>query len=60
MSLTITDPVAAATLSAAVGPEVEVRGPDGRLLGRFTPAPRPPPRHDLPRVRNDGRGDRAV
>ena len=41
MSLTITDPAMLATLSTAVGLELEVRGPDGQLLGRFTPAPRP-------------------
>jgi hypothetical protein len=41
MSLTITDPITLATLAAAVGPELPVHGPDGRLLGRFTPAPRP-------------------
>jgi hypothetical protein len=40
MPLTITDPAAAATLAAATTAD-EVRGPDGRLLGRFIPAPRP-------------------
>jgi hypothetical protein len=41
MSVTIHDAAAAAALGQAVGAEVEVYGPDGRLLGRFTPAPRP-------------------
>jgi hypothetical protein len=41
MSLTITDPATLAALETATGPQLEVRGPDGRLLGRFTPAPRP-------------------
>jgi hypothetical protein len=40
MSVTINDE-AAAVLGQTVGGEVEVYGPDGRLLGRFTPAPRP-------------------
>lgn len=39
MTVTIRDEATAATLAGAVGPEVEVFGPDGRLLGRFTPAP---------------------
>ncbi len=40
MSFTITDPN---TLAAFVstGSEIEILGPDGQLLGRFTPAPRP-------------------
>jgi len=41
MTLTIPDPSIAATFADATGFGVEVRGPDGRLLGRFTPAPRP-------------------
>lgn len=41
MSVTIRDEATAATLAGTVGLEVEVYGPDGRLLGRFTPAPRP-------------------
>ena len=41
MSVTIRDEAAAAALAQTVGVEVEVYGPDGRLLGRFTPAPRP-------------------
>lgn len=41
MSLTITDPAILATLSTAVGLDLEIRGPYGQLLGRFTPAPRP-------------------
>lgn len=41
MSLTISDPATLTTLTTATGCEVELRGPDGQLLGRFTPAPRP-------------------
>ena len=41
MSVTLPDVASAAVLAQTVGPEVEVFGPDGRLLGRFTPAPRP-------------------
>ncbi|MGL6074765.1 MAG: hypothetical protein ACRC8S_11445 [Fimbriiglobus sp.] len=41
MSLTIHDPASANILGTSVGHAVEVFGPDGRLLGRFTPAPRP-------------------
>ena len=41
MSVTIRDQAAANTLGESVGYEVDVFGPDGRLLGRFTPAPRP-------------------
>ena len=41
MSVTIPDAATAAVLAQTVGVEVEVRGPDGTLLGRFTPAPRP-------------------
>jgi hypothetical protein len=41
MTVTIRDEATAATLAGTVGAEVEVYGPDGRLLGRFTPAPRP-------------------
>ncbi len=41
MTLTIPDPTIAATFATATGFGVEVRGPDGQLLGRFTPAPRP-------------------
>jgi len=41
MSLTITDPATLAALSVATGPELEIRGPDGQLLGQFVPAPRP-------------------
>lgn len=40
MPLTITDPATAAALAAATAID-EVRGPDGQLLGRFIPAPRP-------------------
>lgn len=36
MSIDITDPQTAAALAAASAP-AEVRGPDGRVLGRFTP-----------------------
>ena len=41
MTLTIPDRTIAATFATATGFGVEVRGPDGVLLGRFTPAPRP-------------------
>jgi hypothetical protein len=41
MIVTISDQTTALALSQTVGPQVEVYGPDGRLLGRFTPAPRP-------------------
>ncbi len=41
MTLTIPDRTIAATFATATGIGVEVRGPDGQLLGRFTPAPRP-------------------
>ena len=41
MTLTIPDRTIAATFAAATGTGVEVRGPDGQLLGRFHPAPRP-------------------
>lgn len=41
MSVTINDPAAITTLANVTGVEVEVRSPDGQLLGRFTPAPRP-------------------
>lgn len=41
MSVTVRDEATAAVLETVTGVEVEVRGPDGRLLGRFTPAPRP-------------------
>lgn len=41
MSVTIHDPASVAALASTTGVEVEVRGPDGQLLGRFTPAPRP-------------------
>ena len=41
MTLTIPDETIAATFATATGFGVEVRGPDGQLLGRFTPSPRP-------------------
>ncbi len=41
MTLTIPDVTIAATFADAIGFGVEVRGPGGQLLGRFTPAPRP-------------------
>jgi hypothetical protein len=41
MSVTIQDATTADVLGRTVGTEIEVYGPDGRLLGRFTPAPRP-------------------
>lgn len=40
MSVTIGDAASAAALLAAAG-QVEVFGPDGQVLGRFTPTPRP-------------------
>ena len=41
MSVTIHDAATAATLADTTGMDVEIRGPDGLLLGHFTPAPRP-------------------
>ena len=41
MSVTIPDAASAAVLAQSVGAEIEVFAPDGRLIGRFTPAPRP-------------------
>jgi len=41
MVLNLTDPTSASILGAAVGADLEVFGPQGQLLGRFTPAPRP-------------------
>ena len=41
MTVTIHDAAAVAALASTTGIEVEVRGPGGQLLGRFTPAPRP-------------------
>ena len=41
MTLTIPDRTVAASFATATGTGVEVRGPDGQLLGRFDPAPRP-------------------
>jgi hypothetical protein len=41
MSVRIHDAAAVAALTAATGTRIELRGPDGQLLGRFTPAPRP-------------------
>jgi len=41
MILTIPDRTVAASFATATGTGVEVRGPDGQLLGRFDPAPRP-------------------
>lgn len=40
MAIPVKDQELAALLAAAMGVQ-EVRGPDGRLLGRFTPEPRP-------------------
>jgi hypothetical protein len=40
MPIDIRDEPTAAALAAATGLQ-EVRGPDGRVLGRFIPAPRP-------------------
>ncbi len=41
MSLTFTDPATLAALAATTESQVELRGPDGQLLGRYTAAPRP-------------------
>ena len=41
MSVTIRDEATVAVLAETVGPQVDVFAPDGRLLGRFSPAPRP-------------------
>ena len=41
MSVTIRDEATVAVLAESVGPQVDVFAPDGRLLGRFFPAPRP-------------------
>lgn len=41
MSVTIRDERTVEELAHVVGAGIEVFGPDGRLLGRFTPAPRP-------------------
>ena len=41
MSVTIRDAATVTALAETVGPQVDVYGPDGLLLGRFTPAPRP-------------------
>ena len=41
MAVTIRDESAVAALAATTGSEIEIRGPDGLLLGHFTPAPRP-------------------
>lgn len=41
MTITVRDEATAAALAAATGVELEVRGPNGELLGCFTPAPRP-------------------
>ena len=41
MSVTIHDAAAVAALASTTGVEVEIRGPDGQLLGLFNPAPRP-------------------
>ena len=35
MSVTIHDAAAVAVLASTTGVDVEVRGPDGQLLGRF-------------------------
>ncbi len=40
MSIQIRDETTAAVLAAATGLQ-EVQGPDGQVLGRFIPAPRP-------------------
>jgi len=41
MVITVNDPATLATLTTATGVELEIRSPDGQLIGRFTPAPRP-------------------
>ncbi len=41
MTITVTDPALLATFLASTGVELEVRSPDGQLVGRFTPTPRP-------------------
>lgn len=41
VSVTIHDEATVVALSETTGTQVEIYGPDGRLLGRFTPAPRP-------------------
>ena len=41
MSVTLPDATYAAVLGQTVGSEIPVYGPDGTLLGRFTPEPRP-------------------
>ena len=41
MAVLIRDESLVAVLAATTGSEVEVRAPDGLLLGHFTPAPRP-------------------
>lgn len=41
MTITVHDQATAAVMAAATGVELEVRGPNGELLGCFTPAPRP-------------------
>jgi len=41
MSLQINDPITLSTFSVAAGAGLEVRGPEGQLLGFFNPAPRP-------------------
>ena len=41
MAVTIRDEASVALLAATTGMKVEVFGPDGRLLGWLTPAPRP-------------------
>ncbi|MBX9583238.1 MAG: hypothetical protein K2X87_23285 [Gemmataceae bacterium] len=46
MSIDVTDPQTAAALAATTAP-AEVRGPDGRVLGRFVPAKPPAPDEPL-------------
>lgn len=41
MAVTIHDPAAVAALASTTAMDIEVRGRDGQLLGRFTPAPGP-------------------
>lgn len=41
MTLTMSDGGSIGVLDGAVGMNVEIRTPDGRLLGTFNPVPRP-------------------
>jgi len=41
MTITVTDPALLATFLSSTGVDLELRSPDGQLVGVFTPAPRP-------------------